>query len=432
MKAAFVGREPEIFDRVYGEKQRAELNRRVELLPGVFQDIRSEALRDVEAIFSTWGMPVCTEEEIRASMPNLKYLFYSAGTVQPFARPFLHCGVRVFSAWQANAVPVVQYTFAQIVLALFLCAVGASVIICALPSRKRVQSDYIMQKGENGPIGVSVRAIEKQVRACVAKHDLIQSAEVSIREVREGLVILLDVDQVAGVNIPLSVGLLQKQIRQYVTACTGVDVHEVRVLVENDTPDQVESVYAVQDTVMPAPARPVAEQKPIAEAAPAVEAEAPAPEKAEAEEHAAPAVPVAPVVVMPPMPEMPELPAEEDDRPLHQRLFGAEEQMAFVPAPPELVVEPSEPEEEEEAPEIELELETEENSEEPAADAEIPEDEAAEPCEATEEAEETTESCEAPEEAEEAEETAAEPEIVLFEADAEDEASAEEEEPETL
>ena len=59
-----------------------------------------------------------TEEEIRASMPNLKYLFYSAGTVQPFARPFLQCGVRVFSAWQANAVPVVQYTFAQIVLAL--------------------------------------------------------------------------------------------------------------------------------------------------------------------------------------------------------------------------------------------------------------------------------------------------------------------------
>ena len=38
--------------------------------------------------------------------------------MQSFARPFLESGVRVFSAWQANAVPVVQYTFAQIVLAL--------------------------------------------------------------------------------------------------------------------------------------------------------------------------------------------------------------------------------------------------------------------------------------------------------------------------
>jgi len=118
MKAAFVGREPEVFDRVYGEKQRAELNRRVELLPGVYTDIRSDDLRDVEAVFSTWGMPSCAEDEIRRYLPKLKYLFYAAGTVQSFARPFLNCGVRVFSAWQANAVPVVQYTFAQIVLAL--------------------------------------------------------------------------------------------------------------------------------------------------------------------------------------------------------------------------------------------------------------------------------------------------------------------------
>ena len=40
------------------------------------------------------------------------------------------------------------------------------------------------------------------------------------------------------------------------------------------------------------------------------------------------------------LPVLPELPLdEEDDRPLHQRLFGAEEQPVFVPAPPELIVE---------------------------------------------------------------------------------------------
>ena len=42
-------------------------------------------------------------------------------------------------------------------------------------------------------------------------------------------------------------------------------------------------------------------------------------------------------VVMPPMPE---LPVEEDDRPLHQRLFGTEEEPAIVPAPPQMVLEP--------------------------------------------------------------------------------------------
>jgi len=44
-------------------------------------------------------------------------VFYGAGTVQAFARPFLNCGVKVFSAWAANAVPVAEYTVAQIVLA---------------------------------------------------------------------------------------------------------------------------------------------------------------------------------------------------------------------------------------------------------------------------------------------------------------------------
>lgn len=118
MKAAFVGSLPENFDRVYGEKQRAALSERVELLPGVVRDVHDERLSGVEAIFSTWGMLSLSEAEIRAYLPNLKYVFYAAGTVQAFARPFLNCGVRVFSAWQANAVPVVQFAFAQILLAL--------------------------------------------------------------------------------------------------------------------------------------------------------------------------------------------------------------------------------------------------------------------------------------------------------------------------
>ena len=71
----------------------------------------------VEAVFSTWGMPRLTEAEIAQYFPNLKYVFYGAGSVQHFARPFLHSGVRVFSAWAANGVPVAEYTVAQIVLA---------------------------------------------------------------------------------------------------------------------------------------------------------------------------------------------------------------------------------------------------------------------------------------------------------------------------
>ena len=81
------------------------------------QVLADSRFRETEVIFSTWGMPVFTEEEIQASLPSLKAVFYGAGTVQQFARPFLNCGVRVFSAWAANAVPVAEYTVAQILLA---------------------------------------------------------------------------------------------------------------------------------------------------------------------------------------------------------------------------------------------------------------------------------------------------------------------------
>ncbi len=76
-----------------------------------------EQFKDTEYIFSTWGMPEFTEDEIKKYLPSLKAIFYAAGTVQKFARPFLNCGVKIFSAWAANAVPVAEFTVAQITLA---------------------------------------------------------------------------------------------------------------------------------------------------------------------------------------------------------------------------------------------------------------------------------------------------------------------------
>ena len=118
MKAAFMGSSPDSINRVYAAMQYAALADRTELLPGIYADAHAPELQEVECLFSTWGMLKLSEEEIRSCMPRLKYLFYGAGTVQSFARSFLNCGVRVFSAWQANAVPVAEYTTAQIVLAL--------------------------------------------------------------------------------------------------------------------------------------------------------------------------------------------------------------------------------------------------------------------------------------------------------------------------
>lgn len=121
MKAIFLCEGAGKIFRVYDEKAVCQLTNLVEIEKKIYTkaDVLDEPARfsDVEIIFSTWGMPVFTEEEIKACFPALKCVFYGAGSVQYFARPFLECGVKVFSAWAANAVPVAEMTVAQIVMA---------------------------------------------------------------------------------------------------------------------------------------------------------------------------------------------------------------------------------------------------------------------------------------------------------------------------
>ena len=120
MKIALFGTNQIQFSKVYTPEVLKKLAEYGELSPKINQknlEENADFLSDCEIAFSTWGMPQFTKEEIAKYMPNLKAVFYSAGTVQYFARPFLESGIKVFSAFAANAVPVAEYTFAQITLA---------------------------------------------------------------------------------------------------------------------------------------------------------------------------------------------------------------------------------------------------------------------------------------------------------------------------
>ena len=120
MKIALFGTNQRQFSKVYTPEVLKKLSTYGELSPKINKKNLKENkafLAECEVAFATWGMPGFTKEEIREYMPNLKAVFYSAGSVQYFARPFLESGVKVFSAFAANAVPVAEYTLAQITLA---------------------------------------------------------------------------------------------------------------------------------------------------------------------------------------------------------------------------------------------------------------------------------------------------------------------------
>lgn len=79
---------------------------------------QKDALRETDLILSTWGMPVLNTEFLRHA-PNLRGVFYAAGSVKPFATPeaFLR-GVHISSASMANAIPVAEYAASVILLSL--------------------------------------------------------------------------------------------------------------------------------------------------------------------------------------------------------------------------------------------------------------------------------------------------------------------------
>ncbi|MEA4890583.1 MAG: hydroxyacid dehydrogenase [Clostridiaceae bacterium] len=120
MRAVLMG-EKRVIENVYGSEQLKRLQANVDLYPvPVTRENWSEhreALQSAELIFSTWSMPVWTEAEIAEYMPSLQAVYYAAGSVRFFAKPFIDRHIVVVSGWRANAVPVAQYATAQIMLA---------------------------------------------------------------------------------------------------------------------------------------------------------------------------------------------------------------------------------------------------------------------------------------------------------------------------
>ena len=118
-QAALWGDAPRI-ERVYGAERISALREKCTIFPEIITrenvDEFLPRLTQTEVLFSTWGMFSPSPAQLDL-LPNLRAVFYAAGTVQGFARPLLERGILVVSAWAANAVPVAEFTLAQILLA---------------------------------------------------------------------------------------------------------------------------------------------------------------------------------------------------------------------------------------------------------------------------------------------------------------------------
>ncbi|MBQ9264640.1 MAG: alkaline shock response membrane anchor protein AmaP [Clostridia bacterium] len=153
--------------------------------------------------------------------------------------------------------------------------------------------DFIVQQTDNGELRIAVKAIENLVQKCVDMHEEIQLDSMKIRNAREGVSVDLGISLANNISIPLAVASLQKQIKQYLVASSGIEVKEVRVSVETAGGEVSEAA----DLSYMEPAAEQAQEK--------------APDKT-LEKNA----------------------EQKSKLPLHQRIFGKPEQAANMPEPP--------------------------------------------------------------------------------------------------
>lgn len=118
----FMGRNAEVLGRVFPPAVRDIFQEATRVvgpdIPGDAWRDYVDALRECEVIFGTWGFPQI-DEEFLSHTPNLKAIFYAAGTVRHFVSDeIFRRKIRLSSAREANAIPVTDYAVSTVLLSL--------------------------------------------------------------------------------------------------------------------------------------------------------------------------------------------------------------------------------------------------------------------------------------------------------------------------
>lgn len=110
------------FSMIYGQKEQEEIKKLVDIYeklqtPEAIK-INPGILKEAEVIFTGWGGPLMDKDFLDCAV-RLKTVFYGAGSIKSVVTDeFWNRGVRITSAYAANAVPVAEFTLSQILFSL--------------------------------------------------------------------------------------------------------------------------------------------------------------------------------------------------------------------------------------------------------------------------------------------------------------------------
>ena len=214
-----------------------------------------------------------------------------------------------------------------------LLIIGLYCLLMLFRHRRR-KDKFVLQKLESGDLAISLKTVETMVQRCLEQHSEIRTEGIRLENQRDGLLIRIRGTVAGGVSIPLTVDNLQKQVKRYVTACSGVEVKGIRIQIEASGEDAKDAMFAIEPpagNLLPrggetAAPKPTTEETAEAPAEPETEKPAEPEFQLPREEAAAAAVMAAAEIVDDPAAE---------DMPIHQQLFRTQEEPCIMPLPPE-------------------------------------------------------------------------------------------------
>lgn len=265
-------------------------------------------------------------------------------------------------------------------VALGLLALGIYCILMLFRRRRR-KDHFVIQRNDIGELAISMQVMDQMVRKCLAEHSELAVRDLEMENRKDGLVVRISGDTAGGISIPLTIETLQKHIKQYVTACSGVEISSVEVEIETSGEDAADAAFAIPTPAMgrlprqtareekaPEPEHPeMTQEHPVESAGEGLEQKT---DKAAASEAGQPAAGTAdnagsgssetknpatdvntaavsaaagdavgatPAVTAPAAAavEAAEAEAEDgDERPMHQRLFSSQPELCIMPEPP--------------------------------------------------------------------------------------------------
>lgn len=160
-----------------------------------------------------------------------------------------------FTIWQRAII---------IAVGLLLCLLGIHGLWMLF--RRRADKGFILQRTDMGDMSIAMSALKSMVNKCVDQHPEVSVKKIHIHRIRNGIIVDLRILLANGINIPLTVNVLQKQIKQYITSCSGVDVHEVRVQIDTSNQSVVEKKEEMPVLEQEVPAA-LVQEEPVVETA---------------------------------------------------------------------------------------------------------------------------------------------------------------------